>query len=151
MVNTRTPCTIMSTEISPGIFGSLVSYSSLWLLNDLVLAVFSSLLLVGCPCDIVPLNLGMTSFEVIVAIMPVRSYSYSYSSYYHSTSCFSLYSTSLRFGIFVRVIFAEHHPSEPELLNWGGGGGTNPCDAGLDLSGSWQQGHSATYNAPSRI
>lgn len=32
-----------------------------------------------------------------------------------------------------------------------GGGGTNPCDAGLDLSGSWQQGHSATYNAPSRF
>ena len=31
------------------------------------------------------------------------------------------------------------------------GGGTNPCDARLDLSGSWQQGHSATYNAPSRI
>ena len=31
------------------------------------------------------------------------------------------------------------------------GGGTNPCDAGLDLSGSWQQGHSATYNAPSRF
>ena len=31
------------------------------------------------------------------------------------------------------------------------GGGTNPCDVGLDLSGSWQQGHSATYNAPSRI
>ena len=59
----------MSTEISSGMFGSLVSYSSLWLLNDLVLAVFSSLLLVGCPCDIVPLNLGMTSFEVIVAIM----------------------------------------------------------------------------------
>ena len=29
--------------------------------------------------------------------------------------------------------------------------GTNPCDEGLDLSGSWQQGHSATYNAPSRI
>src|SRR6185295_17865788 len=50
-------------------FGSLVSYSSLWLLNDLVLAVFSSLLLVGCPCDIVPLNLGMTSFEVIVAVV----------------------------------------------------------------------------------
>jgi len=62
-------CTIISTEISPVMFGSLVSYSSLWLLNDLVLAVFSSLLLVGCPCDIVPLNLGMTSFEVIVAIM----------------------------------------------------------------------------------
>jgi hypothetical protein len=32
-----------------------------------------------------------------------------------------------------------------------GGGGTNLCDEGLDLSGSWQQGHSATYNAPSRI
>ena len=32
-----------------------------------------------------------------------------------------------------------------------GGGGSNRCDAGLDLSGSWQQGHSATYNAPSRI
>ena len=31
------------------------------------------------------------------------------------------------------------------------GGGTNLCDEGLDLSGSWQQGHSATYNAPSRI
>ncbi|KAI3486770.1 hypothetical protein L1887_49629 [Cichorium endivia] len=24
-------------------------------------------------------------------------------------------------------------------------------DAGLNLSGSWQQGHSATYNTPSRI
>jgi hypothetical protein len=34
-------------------------------------------------------------------------------------------------------------------VEWGGG--TNPCDAGLDLSGSWQQGHSATYNAPSRF
>ena len=31
------------------------------------------------------------------------------------------------------------------------GGGTNRCDMGLDLSGSWQQGHSATYNTPSRI
>ena len=59
----------MSTEISPVMFGSLVSYSSLWLLNDLVLAVFSSLLLLGCPCDIVPLNLGMASFEVIVAVV----------------------------------------------------------------------------------
>ena len=35
--------------------------------------------------------------------------------------------------------------------SWRMGGGTNPCDAGLDLSGSWQQGHSAAYNAPSRI
>lgn len=39
---------------------------------------------------------------------------------------------------------ARHDP-------WWGRGGTNPCDVGLDLSGSWQQGHSATYNAPSRI
>src|SRR3954465_9363038 len=32
-----------------------------------------------------------------------------------------------------------------------GGGGTNRSDIGLNLSGSWQQGHSATYNTPSRI
>ena len=38
-----------------------------------------------------------------------------------------------------------------KLMSGVDGGGTNPCDAGLDLSGSWQQGHSATYNAPSRI
>ena len=46
------------------------------------------------------------------------------------------------------IIFAG-----PSLKSVSGveGGGTNPCDAGLDLSGSWQQGHSATYNAPSRI
>ena len=31
------------------------------------------------------------------------------------------------------------------------GGGTNRSDIGLNLSGSWQQGHSATYNTPSRI
>lgn len=31
------------------------------------------------------------------------------------------------------------------------GGGTNPCGEGLDLSGSWQQGHSAAYNTPPRI
>ena len=30
-------------------------------------------------------------------------------------------------------------------------GGTNRSDTGLNLSGSWQQGHSATYNTPSRI
>ena len=40
---------------------------------------------------------------------------------------------------------------KPESIFTYEGGGTNPCDAGLDLSGSWQQGHSATYNAPSRI
>jgi hypothetical protein len=32
-----------------------------------------------------------------------------------------------------------------------GGGGTNRSDAGLNLRGSWQQGHSASYNTPSRI
>lgn len=37
------------------------------------------------------------------------------------------------------------------VLFWGGGGGTNLSDTGLNLSGSWQQGHSATYNTPSRI
>ena len=35
------------------------------------------------------------------------------------------------------------------VMLWGGG--TNLSDAGLNLSGSWQQGHSATYNTPSRI
>ncbi|WZZ00116.1 hypothetical protein YC2023_072444 [Brassica napus] len=30
------------------------------------------------------------------------------------------------------------------------GGGSNLSDKGLNLSGSWQQGHSATYNTPSR-
>ena len=35
------------------------------------------------------------------------------------------------------------------LMLWEGG--TNLSDAGLNLSGSWQQGHSATYNTPSRI
>ena len=30
-------------------------------------------------------------------------------------------------------------------------GGSNLSDKGLNLSGSWQQGHSATYNTPSRI
>jgi hypothetical protein len=31
------------------------------------------------------------------------------------------------------------------------GGGTNLSDKGLNLRGSWQQGHSAPYNTPSRI
>ena len=38
-----------------------------------------------------------------------------------------------------------------EFGGGGDGGGTNRSDAGLNLSGSWQQGHSATYNTPSRI
>jgi len=33
----------------------------------------------------------------------------------------------------------------------GARGGTNRSDMGLNLSGSWQQGHSTTYNTPSRI
>lgn len=39
-------------------------------------------------------------------------------------------------------------------VNWEGGrreGGTNRVDKGLNLRGSWQQGHSAPYNTPSRI
>ena len=37
------------------------------------------------------------------------------------------------------------------LLTLDMGGGTNRCGMGLNLSGSWQQGHSATYNTPPRI
>ena len=37
------------------------------------------------------------------------------------------------------------------LFGGGGLGGANRSDIGLNLSGSWQQGHSATYNTPSRI
>ncbi len=51
------------------------------------------------------------------------------------------------------------NPSWPSLVvplgkgdgRWFGMGGTNRSDARLNLSGSWQQGHSATYNTPSRI
>ncbi|CAF2270285.1 unnamed protein product [Brassica napus] len=35
------------------------------------------------------------------------------------------------------------------ICDWKGGG-SNLSDKGLNLSGSWQQGHSATYNTPSR-
>ncbi|CAN7092872.1 unnamed protein product [Brassica rapa subsp. narinosa] len=34
----------------------------------------------------------------------------------------------------------------PRTCDWKGGGGSNLSDIGLNLSGSWQQGHSATYN-----
>ncbi|CAN6898830.1 unnamed protein product [Brassica oleracea] len=41
------------------------------------------------------------------------------------------------------------------LTFWGGTcdckGGSNLIDKGLNLSGSWQQGHSATYNTPSHV
>lgn len=30
-------------------------------------------------------------------------------------------------------------------------GGTNPCNSGVNLSGSWRQGHSTTYNTRSRL
>ncbi|CAN7100239.1 unnamed protein product, partial [Brassica rapa subsp. narinosa] len=33
----------------------------------------------------------------------------------------------------------------PRTCDWKGGG-SNLSDKGLNLSGSWQQGHSATYN-----
>lgn len=42
-------------------------------------------------------------------------------------------------------------PSLREAVLLEGLGGTNRSDMGLNLSGSWQQGHSATYNTPSRI
>ncbi|CAG7870952.1 unnamed protein product [Brassica rapa] len=35
----------------------------------------------------------------------------------------------------------------PRTCDWKGGG-SNLSDKGLNLSGSWQQGHSATYNTP---
>ncbi|CAN7092541.1 unnamed protein product [Brassica rapa subsp. narinosa] len=38
----------------------------------------------------------------------------------------------------------------PRICDWKGGG-SNLSDKGLNLSGSWQQGHSATYNTPSRF
>ncbi|CAN7092786.1 unnamed protein product, partial [Brassica rapa subsp. narinosa] len=39
-----------------------------------------------------------------------------------------------------------HFIGQYEIL----GGGSNLSDKGLNLSGSWQQGHSATYNTPSK-
>ncbi|CAN6871620.1 unnamed protein product, partial [Brassica oleracea] len=44
-----------------------------------------------------------------------------------------------------RVIFA--HEDCPSVDNCKGGG-SNLSDKWLNLSGSWQQGHSATYNTP---
>ncbi|CAN7092483.1 unnamed protein product [Brassica rapa subsp. narinosa] len=38
----------------------------------------------------------------------------------------------------------------PRTCDWKEGG-SNLSDKGLNLSGSWQQGHSATYNTPSRF
>ncbi|CAN7022722.1 unnamed protein product [Brassica rapa subsp. trilocularis] len=46
-----------------------------------------------------------------------------------------------------------HFIGQSEILgtcDWNGGG-SNLSDKGLNLSGSWQQGHSATYNTPSRF
>ena len=55
------------------------------------------------------------------------------------------------FKSFALAVWNLAAASEPKSMKEKCGGGTNPCDMGLDLSGSWQQGHSATYNAPSRI
>ncbi|CAN6801391.1 unnamed protein product, partial [Brassica oleracea] len=54
----------------------------------------------------------------------------------------------------VRVIFAHEDSKSVHIsartYDWKGGG-SNLSDKGLNLSGSWQQGHSATYNTPSRF
>lgn len=53
---------------------------------------------------------------------------------------------------FFRVTRPNLRPPWGEHFEWcWEGGGTNRSDTGLNLSGSWQQGHSATYNTPSRI
>lgn len=58
-------------------------------------------------------------------------------------------------GIFAQLLtnsLASRNRGKTKRMGRGGkGGGTNRSDAGLNLSGSWQQGHSATYNTPSRI
>ena len=46
---------------------------------------------------------------------------------------------------------AGSRPSLRDAVPLDGLRGTNQSDMGLNLSGSWQQGHSATYNTPSRI
>ncbi|PHT25185.1 hypothetical protein CQW23_35178 [Capsicum baccatum] len=46
------------------------------------------------------------------------------------------------------VVFRER---PPDIGGWIGWGGTNRSDKGLNLSGTWKQGHSATYNTPSHI
>ncbi|CAN6871594.1 unnamed protein product, partial [Brassica oleracea] len=56
----------------------------------------------------------------------------------------------------VRVIFPHEdstsvHISARWPFPWTIRGGSNLSDKGLNLSGSWQQGHSATYNTPSRF
>ena len=53
----------------------------------------------------------------------------------------------IRFRVSGRALRALRPPQGDKIRR----GGTNRSDAGLNLSGSWQQGHSATYNTPSRI
>jgi hypothetical protein len=62
-----------------------------------------------------------------------------------TTLSVSVQRSSLRVqtGIIVKILFVWE--------GWWRRGGTNRSDIGLNLSGSWQQGHSATYNTPSRI
>ena len=50
-----------------------------------------------------------------------------------------------------RPSLGEGRPVRDESRSGVEGRGTNRSDKGLNLSGSWQQGHSATYNTPSRI
>ena len=49
------------------------------------------------------------------------------------------------------LCFVYKHVVVVKFVFGGRGGGSNLSDKGLNLSGSWQQGHSATYNTPSRI
>ncbi|CAN6904277.1 unnamed protein product, partial [Brassica oleracea var. botrytis] len=51
----------------------------------------------------------------------------------------------------VRVIFAHEDCPSVDNCVLMDRGGSNLSDKGLNLSGSWQQGHSATYNTPSRF
>ncbi|PHT24552.1 hypothetical protein CQW23_35737 [Capsicum baccatum] len=58
--------------------------------------------------------------------------------------------------ISLTVLNGTHATLEKQEANsgkdgWIGWGGTNRSDKGLNLSVSWQQGHSATYNTSSRI
>ena len=68
--------------------------------------------------------------------------------------------TNFFYGVLVKTLvkiykyydLASCKPLGTFFMGWDfGWGGTNLSDAGLNLSGSWQQGHSATYNTPSRI
>lgn len=51
-------------------------------------------------------------------------------------------------------LWRAERTTKPHGVSWGLGFGVGRVESerqGLNLSGSWQQGHSATYNTPSRI